>query len=109
MLFLVKEWKMISRMPGRMTEIIKIIDDFKERKKSFYKSILNIDPIDLAYLYARGATANEKALIDEALIEAPPEYAEIFGKYSKNSYLFDTEVKLKERFSEPSKLEQKIE
>jgi hypothetical protein len=87
----------------------KIIDDFREKKKSFYQSILETDPVDLAYLYIRGTTASERLLIDSALNEASSEYLEIFNKYRKNPHLLDTEVKLRGRFSEPSELEHKTE
>jgi len=87
----------------------KIIEKFRGMKKKFFSDILESypDPIDLAYFYARGATDSEKKLVKEAVRGANPQYIEIFGKYSQNSILFDTEVGLRGRFSEASELEEK--
>mgnify|MGYP001616854577 CR=1 FL=1 len=78
----------------------KYIKLFEGKKKLLIKYILETDPIELAYFFVRGATDNERLLINEALNSASPEYSEKVKYYTQNSDLFDTNSELRKRFSE---------
>ena len=75
----------------------------KRKRESMIRDILRKydSPADLAYFYTMGATKTEKALIDEALRNASDRYREEVEEYIYHP------IELKERLSEPSKLEEK--
>ncbi len=89
--------------------MIKTIKDFRALKQLFMESILDMDAVDLAYYIMRGASNTDRIYINEALSIAAKEYRDEVAYYTSNPHLFDTDPALKERFSEPSLLEAKIQ
>lgn len=67
-----------------------------------------MNPVDLAYLYVRGATHNERVLINIALDSSPIKYSQKVRYYIQNPDLFGTDAELRKRFPESSQLEEKV-
>ncbi len=93
-------------MTGHKKQMKPAVPKFTGLKKTFFEDVLAIEPVELAYLFVRGATDNERLLITEALETASPGYREIARHYIQNSELFETDAELRKKFSE---LEHKTE